>query len=267
VNRFAGDLLDGTLNRLNPSFAGIGYGQARGSSFYNGVNVSVKKRYSNGLNLQLAYTYGKAIDDSSSFGLGLALEDANNLKLSRGLSDFDVRHKLALSLLYETPNIGRSRAASFLSKWELGVVTILQSGQPIDVFCGSCDYNLDGFYYDYPNAPSFGGYKGGYSRQQYLNGIFPASAFGAPASGQDGTLGRNMYFGPHYYNTNLNIVKRFPLKLLGEKGMVDFRTEFFNLFNYTNLAGVVGDVSSSQFGQATTALGGRNVQFGLRIAF
>jgi hypothetical protein len=267
VNRFAGDLLDGTLNRLNPSFAGIGYGQARGSSFYNGVNVSVKKRYSNGLNLQLAYTYGKAIDDSSSFGLGLALEDANNLKLSRGLSDFDVRHKLALSLLYETPNIGRSRAASFLSKWELGVVTILQSGQPIDVFCGSCDYNLDGFYYDYPNAPSFGGYKGGYSRQQYLNGIFPASAFGAPAPGQDGTLGRNMYFGPHYYNTNLNIVKRFPLKLLGEKGMVDFRTEFFNLFNYTNLAGVVGDVSSSQFGQATTALGGRNVQFGLRIAF
>src|SRR5262249_52643024 len=161
---------------------------------------SVKKRYGKGLNLQAAYTYGKAIDDSSSFGLGLNIEDANNLKLSRGLADFDVRNKLALSLLYETPTVGSSRLASLLSRWEFGAVVILQSGRPFDVYCGSCDYNLDGFYYDYPNAPSFGGYKGGFTRQQYLSGIFPASAFGTPAPGQDGTLGRNMYFGPHYYN-------------------------------------------------------------------
>ena len=44
VNRYAGDLLDGTLNRINSSFAAIQYGQARGSSFYNGANVSVRKR-------------------------------------------------------------------------------------------------------------------------------------------------------------------------------------------------------------------------------
>src|SRR5581483_1727904 len=93
VNRYAGDLLDGTLNRINSSFAGIGYGQARGSSFYNGFNASVRKRYSYGLNLQVGYTYGKAIDDSSSFGLGLNVVDANNLHLERGLADFDVRNK------------------------------------------------------------------------------------------------------------------------------------------------------------------------------
>lgn len=267
INRYAGDLLDGSLDRINHSFAGIQYGQARGSSFYNGANISLRKRYTSGLDLQVAYTYGKAIDDSSSFGLGLAIEDANNLHLNRGLADFDVRNKLAVSLLYETPSVGTSRLASLLSKWEFGAVTILQSGRPFSVFCGSCDYNLDGTYYDYPNAPSFGGYKGGYSRQQYLSGIFPATAFGAPGAGLNGTLGRNMYFGPHYYNANLNIVKRFPLPFLGEQGMLDFRTELFNLFNTTNLDAVVGDVSSGQFGQATTALGARNVQFGLRIAF
>jgi hypothetical protein len=284
VNRFAGDLLDGRLDRINHSFAGIGYGQARGSSFYNGFNASVRKRYSNGLNLQASYTYGKALDDSSSFGLGLQIEDANNLKLSRGLADFDVRQKFALSLLYETPTIGHSKAWAILSKWEFGAITILQTGTPFAVYCGAafnpvtnaagqvigntgCDYNADGFNYDYPNAPSFGGYLGGFSRQQWLGGVFPASAFSTPAPGQDGTLGRNMYFGPHYYNTNLNIVKRFPLRLLGEQGMLDFRTEFFNLFNTTNLAGIVGDVSDPQFGRATTALGARNVQFGLRIAF
>jgi hypothetical protein len=76
-----------------------------------------------------------------------------------------------------------------------------------------------------------------------------------------------MYFGPHYYNTNLNIVKRFPLPFLGEQGRLDFRTELFNLFNTTNLSGMSGDISSGNFGRATTALGARNVQFGLKIAF
>jgi len=55
--------------------------------------------------------------------------------------------------------------------------------------------------------------------------------------------------------------------MLGEQGKLDFRAEFFNVFNRVNLSQMQGDLSSSQFGQATTALGGRNVQFGLRLAF
>ncbi len=284
VNRYAGDLFDGRLDRINTSFADIQYGQARGSSFYNGGNVSVRKRYSQGLDLQAAYTFGKAIDDSSSFGLGLGIVDANNLKLNRGLSDFDIRQKFTLSLLYETPRIKGNAVADFLSRWQVGGVTILQSGRPFIVNCSQpfapvrnaagaitgntgCDYNADGFNNDYPNAPSFGGYLSGFSRQQYLNGIFQASDFGKPAPGQPGTLGRNMYFGPGYAITNLNVVKQFPLKMLGDRGQLDFRTEFFNLFNRTNLGQPTGALTSSQFGRSTTALGGRNVQFGLRLAF
>jgi hypothetical protein len=284
VNRYAGDLLDGTLNRINSSFAGIQYGQARGSSFYNGANLSVRKRYESGLTLQVGYTYGKATDDSSSFGLGLNVADANNLALERGLADFDVRQKLALSVLYDTPRLRGNAVLSFLSAWELGGITILQSGTPFSVYCSTafspvlnasgavvgntgCDYNADGMTYDRPNAPSFGGYLGGMSRQQYLNGMFQASDFPAPGVGQDGTLGRNMYFGPGYANTNFNVVKHFPLHFLGERGQLDFRAEFFNLFNRVNLSSIAGDLSSSQFGRATTALGARNVQFGLRLAF
>ena len=59
-------------------------------------------------------------------------------------------------------------------------------------------------------------------------------------------------------------MKRFPLPFLGERGQLDFRTEFFNLFNTTNLTGMVGDVSSGAFGRATSALGARNVQFGMK---
>jgi len=284
VNRYAGDLLDGTLNRIDSSFAGIQYGQARGSSFYNGTNLSVRKRYESGLTLQVGYTYGKATDDSSSFGLGLNVADANNLALERGLADFDVRQKLALSVLYDTPRLHGNAVLSFLSAWELGGITILQSGTPFSVYCttpfspvlnasgtvvgnSGCDYNADGLSWDRPNAPTFGGYLGGMSRQQYLNGMFQASDFPAPGLGQDGTLGRNMYFGPGYANTNFNVVKHFPLHFLGERGQLDFRAEFFNLFNRVNLSSIVGDLSSSQFGRASTALGARNVQFGLRLAF
>ena len=55
--------------------------------------------------------------------------------------------------------------------------------------------------------------------------------------------------------------------MLGEKGQLDFRTEFFNLFNRVNLGQPVGNLSNSQFGRSTGALGARNVQFGLRLAF
>jgi hypothetical protein len=284
VNRYAGDLLDGKLNRINSSFAGIDYGQARGNSFYNGANVSVRKRYANGLNFQVGYTYGKAIDDSSSFGLGLQIPDANNLKNQRGLADFDVRNKLAISLLYNTPRLHGNPVLSFLSAWELGVITILQSGSPFSVYCSSafspvlnatgavignsgCDYNADGFNYDRPNAPAFGAYLTGLDRQQYLNGIFQASAFPLPGLGLNGNLGRNTYFEPGYNNTNFNVVKHFPMPFLGERGLLDFRAEFFNVLNQTNLSNVQGDLSSSQFGRATTALGGRNIQFGVRLAF
>ena len=283
VNRYAGNLLQGTLTRINTSFAGIDYGQARGSSFYNGGNASVRKRYASGLTLQVAYTYGRAIDDSSSFGLGLNVVDANNLKLQRGLADFDVRNKVAISALYETPRFHGNAVMSFLSAWELGGIAIFQSGTPFSVYCSSpfspilsasgavignagCDYNADGFNYDYPNAPAFAGYQT-YGKQQFLNGIFSASAFSKPLPGQDGSLGRNTFYGPGYANVNFNVVKHFPLRFLGEQGLLDFRTEFFNFFNRTNLSTVQGDLSSSQFGRATTALGGRNVQFGVRLAF
>src|SRR5439155_1002822 len=132
------------------------------SSYYNGGNVSLKKRYSVGLDMQVAYTVGKAIDYSSSFGLGLGIVDANNLKLNRALADFDIRQKLALSLLYETPRIHGNALFDILSRWQLGAVTILQSGRPFVVNCNTpfsairdsagnitgnsgCDYNADGF--------------------------------------------------------------------------------------------------------------------------
>jgi hypothetical protein len=284
VNRFSGDLFDGRLNRLNPSFGVIGYGQANGKSFYNGANVSVRRRYATGLDLQAAYTIGKAIDYASSFGTGLPIVDIFNLELNRGLSDFDIRQKLALSLLWDIPGPRSGVAGAIFGNWQVGGVTILQSGRPFAVNCSlpflpvrdaagnitgnnGCDFNADGVNNDFLNVPSFGTYVEGYERSDFQNGLFQASDFPKPAPGQPGNLGRNTYFGPGYANTNLNVLKRIPAPFLGEAGQIDFRAEFFNLFNRVNLGQPTGNTASALFGRSTSAFGARNTQFGVKITF
>jgi hypothetical protein len=283
VNRYAGDLYDGVLNRLNPSFGAINYGQANTSSFYNGGDVSVRRRYSAGLMLQAAYTFGKAVDSASSFSSG-GFVDAWNISLNRGLADYDIRHKVAITALYDMPTFGTGAVRAIFSGWQIGGNAIFQTGRPFSVYCSlpflpvrdasgniignnGCDYNADGYNYDFPNVPSFGIYNSGTSRQQFLNGMFTAADFPAPAPGHPGTLGRNTFFGPGFANTDMNILKSVPMKFIGERGEFQFRAEFFNLFNHVNLGQPTGDIASSLFGKATSAFGARNEQFGLKIIF
>jgi hypothetical protein len=307
VNRFDGDMLGpvvqtGTndagapvygvqLDRLNSSFGGIDYGQSNGISTYKGGNFSVKKRFSRGLDFQAAYTVGKAIDTASSFGTGLNIVDMSNLNLNRGLSDFDVRHKVAASFVYDLPG---PKGPGFLGKlaggWQAGAVVILQKGTAYSVHCNQsfiptydlpdtdptrqvigntgCDYNADGFNYDYPTTPSFGTFKSG-SKQQFLTGIFQRSDFPAPSLGQEGTLGRNTYIGPGYINTDFNIVKntKIPWFWKDEAATMQLRGEFFNLFNNVNLQNPDGSMTSGTFGRSTSVFPARNIQLGLKIIF
>ena len=136
VNRVNGDLFDGTLNRLNPSFGSIGYAMAPFTSSYEGGNASVKKRFSHGLSFETAFTFGKAIDYMSGFTSGNVIDIAN-WKTRRGPADFDVARKLSMNLSYHTPALPGAnkfvRAAA--GSWQMGVVTILQTGAPLSVSC------------------------------------------------------------------------------------------------------------------------------------
>ncbi|MBO0797323.1 MAG: TonB-dependent receptor, partial [Blastocatellia bacterium] len=289
VNRFNGDLLDGRLDRLNSSFGVIGYAQANGSSNYHGGTVSVKKRYSKGLDFQAAYTIGKAIDYESSFGRGLNIYDPLNLELNRGRADFDVRHKFASSIVYELPKPHFLNAVSKLvDGWQVGAITILQSGPPLSVTCSlpfervmdasgkvignsGCDYNADGHAGDPLNAPAFGNSLNGLSRSDYMapNRIFTVSDFPVPGLGQVGNLGRNTFQNPGYADTDFIIMKRTRIPwFFGKEGAnFTFRAEFYNLFNRVNLTGAEGDISNPDFGRSTSAFGARNIQFGAKIEF
>ena len=289
--------------RPNPYFGEIGYGQANGNSKYNGMNITVKKRTSHGLDLQAAYTYGKAYDTASTYGVDLPMVDISNLKANYGLSDFDVRQKLAASFVYDLPGPhGPGFKSKLLGGWQTGAVIILQKGTPYSVVntlpfepvCaanpnGNCyttgasptwitgsvitgntggDYNADGFDNDFPTVPSFGRFLKG-NKQKFLSGIFTASQFPAPALGQEGNLGRNAYIGPGYIDCDFNIIKNtsIPWFWHDEAAKFQFRAEAFNLFNNVNLQNPDGTMSDSTFGRTTGVYPARNIQFGLKIIF
>jgi hypothetical protein len=287
VNRFNGDMIqhNGVLTRLNSSFGSIGYIQPQFTSFYTGGNASIKSRTSHGLTLMAAYTFGKAIDMlSSTTGMGV---DVTNLRRERGLANFDVRQKLAVSLMWELPQPHfRSTALNkLLGGWQIANVTILQGGTPFSIGCSlpftavrdaggaivgnsGCDYNADGTTNDRPDTPSFGNFKSG-SRSDFIKGIFTASDFPAPLLGQIGNLGRNTFIGPGFANTDFSIMKntKIPWPVGQEGANLQFRCEFFNVFNRVNLAGVVSDLSNPLFGKSTSTYPARNIQFGLRLSF
>lgn len=285
LNRFNGDLLDGTLNLLTPGFFDIDYGQSNENSHYNGMTASFRKRTQHGLTFDAAYTWGKAIDQSSKHD---DPEHANAYDDSRerGLADFDIRQRFSFTTLWTVPGPHQGLLNKVFGGWELTNVTILQSGSPFSVLCSQsaklvfdssgnvvgntgCDFNLDGTNLDYPNVPSFGSSKSGLSRSDYLNGIFKASDFPFPALGTQGSLGRNTYHGPGYANTDFSIIKNThsPWFFGGEGANIQFRAEFFNLFNRVNLINPVGDLAQGGFGKSVSVYPARDIQFGLRIGF
>jgi hypothetical protein len=296
VNRFAGDLIqnDGTFTGLKPGFGGVAYGQANENSHYNGLTAALKHHIGQAFTFDASYTYSKAIDQSSKLD-GLEHVDAYNDSLERGLSDFDIRHRLAFTSIWSVPSPhGSGLLNKVFGNWQLTNVTILQAGPPFSVICTAgfrpvfdsggnvvgntgCDYNADGTNLDYPNTPAFGNTKRGLSRSDYLTGIFScagspfcSNVFPIPNLGNEGNLGRNTFYGPGYANTDFSVIKNIKIPwFIGNEGAnVQFRSEFFNVFNRVNLTNVNNDLAnSSNFGRSTSTYPARDIQFALRLSF
>ena len=204
-----------------------------------------------------------------------------------GPADWDIRHKIAVSLNWKLPSPESGAARAILGGWQLGGVLLAQSGTPFSVVCtrsfaairdgagnvignSGCDYNADGTNSDRPDVPSFGSSLSGLSNDDYLTGIFAAGDFPTPTPGRIGTLGRNTYRGPRYFNVDLALIKTFQFPGIGGGGNktdLQLRIEAFNAFDTTNLFNPVNNLADSQFGRSNQALYGRILQFSARIAF
>jgi hypothetical protein len=265
-NRFTGDLLDGRLDRLNPSFAAVNLNESRISSRYDGLTLELRRRYGRGFAFQAAYTLGTATDTAGVW------VDLTRPDLEEGPAGHDVRHRLAINQVFEIPvNFGNTVVRHLIGGWQISTITVWQTGSPFDISTSANypngDYNADGQNNDRPNAPASGTDLGSPSQEQWRAGVFTATDFPKPAPGTVGNLARNAYRGPGYLNTDLSLVKRVALPALTRDAGVQIRVEAYNLFNTINLNNPVTNLSSGLFGRVTSARPSREIQLGLRFTF
>jgi len=207
---------------------------------YHSLQVEVQKRFSSSYTLQAAYTWNKSIDNGSNTLIGGGgAQDPNNWgKPERAVSDFNVPQVLSVNGLWDLPALkGKGILTSIVGGWRLSGIFRYSSGMPSTVFSGA-DNALIG--YSRPNGGRERANVNGNptlsvsrSRQNLEAEYFNTAAFSAPAAGQFGTVGRNTIIGPGRLSSDFAVMKAFPLP--AEIGQFEFRAEFFNLINWTNL--------------------------------
>ena len=279
--------------QLRAPFQGVsinafGQRQTTAQSTYNSLQVSLTKRLSRGLQLLGSYTYAKSIDNASggAFGTGQSadsgfiLGDQRDNRANRGVSDFDRTHRFVLSYLWDLPRPAlttRSTAGRLLFlNWRVAGIITAMSGLPIDIVdtgAGSL-YGLSGG----GNALARPNWSLGATRSTATRNIpagyfFNPFAFARPivvagqliptsngtakadATGTDlGNVGRNVLRGSHQTNMDLSVIKRFPIT---ESKNIEFRGEFFNLFNHVNFANPISNLNAVQSSGGSIDANGR----------
>ena len=255
-----------------------------GFSEYNALQIKLERRFGKGLYLLNSFTWSKAIDNGSQ-----VLEEPNgntgtpqnyyDIAADKGIGAYDQPFNNTTSFVYEVP-IGRGRwlgndfnpvVDAFLGGWNLSGINTMTSGQPINFRVSAASPVTN-------NLPSF---LGGVAlrpnivcdptnREERPNptaGYFNTACF-APfsANAPFGNAGRNIARSDSYFNFDLGVQKQFRLPIT-EFTRLEFRAEFFNLFNKTNFQAANSAFGNAAFGTITSTFPARQVQLALKLSF
>jgi hypothetical protein len=233
--------------------------EGSGNSSYNALWVTGTKRLSRGLQFNASYTFSKSIDYNSLNSQGVVIQDSYNVRDSRGLSDFDARHRLVFSGLYELP----FRGNQLKEGWQLSAIVQSQSGNPVNIVANNATFTGT-------NNTVRPDVTGPIAILGTPNRWFDTAPFVVPV-GRFGTLGRNVVIGPGFNNTDFSIIKRTKLT---ENQLIEFRWEVFDVFNHANFGQPGRVVGSANFGQITNTRfptgdsgSSRQMQFALKYRF
>jgi hypothetical protein len=239
-------------------------------SYYDSLQMKLNRRFSNGLLITTSYAFGKSIDYNSG--------NYNNvfayLPTNKGLADWDRRHIFTWSALYQLPfGEGKKWATSGLAKWVLGGWQLnglwtWESGLPLDIIINSASLNAPGNA-NRPNVNGLVSILGNIGPGQLY---FNTHAFSAPPPNTFGDVGRNVLHGPHLFNIDASVFRRFRIT---ERLNAEFRAESFNFTNTPWFDRPDTNFSDAAFGQVTTAQGNqavkvnmnRSLQFSMRLQF
>jgi hypothetical protein len=260
-------LYPGTSLRPYPSYGNITMQRNDLISSYNALQASFRRRFSAGLTVNANYTWAHALDQGG-ISFGTAAQDDANPRDAYGNADFDTRHLLQFDYSYQIP------AAPFLPAvigrgWQINGMTVMRTGLSVNVTCG-CDSMRIGA--TSSRADVVPGASPTPTARDVPNSQISIAAFRAPATGTWGNVGRNTLKGPPAFNWDFSVFKNFQIT---ERQTLQFRAEFFNLFNTPQFGTPGANLNAPvNFGRSLgtiTALGGfatnRQIQFALRYSF
>jgi hypothetical protein len=252
---------------LNPNITSINYRAGDGSSVFHGLEGKLKKRFSAGLSALVSYTWSKSIDNVSN------IFNPTNDKLNRGLSNnkaADIPQNFVVSASYELPfgpgkpylsNPGSAIARALVGGWTLSDITSARSGEPLEIRVGSSLLNTGN--YNRANVTC-----SHVSMPKKVTQWFDTNCFSAPAPFQFGNAGVGKVRGPGIFNTDFSLAKRTQFE---SSRMVEFRADFFNIFNQPHFANPTTSARSfgnADFGKISdTVLTARQIQLSLKLAF
>jgi hypothetical protein len=199
-------------------------------------------------------------------GEGFSMGDSNNFpdikqnqrnfRADYGLADQDRTHVFTAGYVYDLPFLKKRTdlVGKALGNWTFSGITTIESGRPLTPTLSIGTAGLA------TRPDCIGSISGPKSLTEWFN----TAAFAAPAWGLFGSCGTGLIRGPGDNTWHMALYKTFPM---GEKVRLQFRSEFFNIWNHPNLFNVSTGLGYGNFGQVTSALEERQIEFGLRLDF
>ena len=262
--------------RLHQGYGSVSVVDSAINSNYNGLQVTVEKRFSAGLSLLANYTWSKDLDDFAPIGSYYGPTNPFNRHFDYGPSDDDVRDVFKLSGTYQLPHFGLNGFANkVVNGWQVSSIVTWQGGFPFTVFSG-VDNSLTGEYEDRADFTGTNIHQAvigsGKSHGQMIQEWINTALFQPNAIGTFGNQGKNSLRGPRLFNTNMSLVKNTKI---AERFGVEFRAEAFNVFNNVNfnLYSTNGNTAVDKyqadptFGEIFSAASPRILQLALKVTF
>ena len=263
--------------RPNPDYGNIVLQGNTGFSRYNGLQLSFNRRLSQGLLFTTNYTFAHGLSDVADQGLfDSDAQNPFNNRAEYGNSSGDVRHNVNYNLLYDIPLGDGHRLLSsgipshMFSGWKVGTLGVFQTGLASTVYIEANTYGNEDFINQRPNCvPGVSVYAHPKTVNDWLN---PA-AFSMPAAGTYGNCANGDFYGPSMKSVDFSLLKETKL---GESRNLEFRAEFFNIFNHPNFSvlSMNNFYGTPAFGQMFSTLGAtiglgtnRQIQFALKLNF
>jgi hypothetical protein len=247
-----------------------------GTSSYNGLTISATRQVGHGLTFIGGYRWSKCLGEGEYVWYGsptYSTPNGSNPGYDRSLCSYDIASKVSFSFVYETPRVSSLGflGRHVLSGWQTSGLLTWQDGLPFGITVGR-DNSADGISggaFDRPDLTGNPSLPGGRSTAAKLHEWFNTAAFTQNAPGTYGNSARSFLRGPGFANVDFSLIKLIPIALgpARETQRLEFRAEFFNVFNHPNFGLPDAGMTDPNFGQILSAGSPRIIQFALKFVF